>query len=201
MKNIRIRKFTKNEKSLKKHNFNQSYQKSQQIRKEKQFKKYLSQLPIPLQKKIYILCFRNFWREYVPLTAKIPSWYPSKIIIEKELFESRIQNIHFMHLSFNTLPHTKKWIIGCQCDFCLNYSNKKKIKKQSKKLFGNPDYFNDIMPASSQNSNNYLIFHKQNILYKNYDPLCGSVYERADTYSILKNAIPYHFSEPIPYQI
>ena len=30
-------------------------------------------------------------------------------------------NIHFMHLEFNTLPENKKYIMGCQCDFCKDY--------------------------------------------------------------------------------
>ena len=31
-------------------------------------------LPKELQKKIYILCMRIYWRHYIPLTAKVPSW-------------------------------------------------------------------------------------------------------------------------------
>ena len=168
MKNIHIHKSNK---SLKKNNFNQSYQKSQKIIIKKQFEKYLSQLPIAIQKKIYIMCFRNFWREYVPLTAQIPSWYHFKTMIEKEIFESRILNIHFMHLSFNTLPQNKTWIIGCQCDYCLNYKNKKMIRKEYKKQLRNHDYFINKMPYSSQNINNHYIYKDQDILYKNFNPL------------------------------
>ena len=92
-----------------------------------------------------------------------------------------------MHLSFNTLPYYKKWIIGCQCDFCLNYSNEKFKINQYETLLNDLDYFNDTIPYSSQNINNYLVCHNYNILYKNYDPLCGSVYEMNNTYNSIKN--------------
>ena len=39
----------------------------------------LNSLPKELQKKIYILCFSFMWRKYVPLSAKVPSWYSYKI--------------------------------------------------------------------------------------------------------------------------
>jgi hypothetical protein len=77
-------------------------------------------LPTNLKNKIYITWMREFWKDYVPLTAQIPSWYPSKIAIEKEIFDSRYRNIHFLHLSFNTLRENKRWIIGCQCSDCLS---------------------------------------------------------------------------------
>ena len=43
----------------------------------------IKKLPIVIQKKIYIMIFRNFWRSYIPLTAKVPSWYNNKIKVEK----------------------------------------------------------------------------------------------------------------------
>ena len=27
-------------------------------------------------------------------------------------------NVHFLHLEFNTLPENKQWIPGCQCEYC-----------------------------------------------------------------------------------
>jgi len=77
-------------------------------------------LPTSLKNKIYITWMREFWKEYVPLTAKIPSWYPRRIATEKEIFDSRHKNIHFLHLPFNTLRENKRWIIGCQCQDCLS---------------------------------------------------------------------------------
>ena len=86
--------------------------------------KQISKLPMELQKKIYIITWRLFWRNYVPITAKIPSWYYNKINVDQIIFGSRINNIHFLHLPFNILPENKKWIMGCQCDFCFNYNNR-----------------------------------------------------------------------------
>ena len=80
----------------------------------------IKSLPKDLQKRIYIFYWKYFWRNYTPLTAKIPSWYKRKNYIEKTLWEAKQKNIHFLHLPFNTLPENKKWIMGCQCDFCIN---------------------------------------------------------------------------------
>jgi len=77
-------------------------------------------LPTHLKNKIYITWMREFWKDYVPLTAQIPSWYPRRIATEKEIFDSRHKNIHFLHLPFNTLRENKRWIIGCQCQDCLS---------------------------------------------------------------------------------
>ena len=46
-----------------------------EVRLNKDIKKRISLLPKEIQKKIYIYCFRFFWRDYVPLIAKVPSWY------------------------------------------------------------------------------------------------------------------------------
>ena len=39
-----------------------------------------------------------------------------------------INNIHFLHLDFNTLPENKKYILGCQCKYCINYPRDEKDK-------------------------------------------------------------------------
>ena len=54
----------------------------------------ISKLPIDIQKRIYILCWRKFWRNYTPLIAKPPSWYYHKVKIENEIFQARLKNIH-----------------------------------------------------------------------------------------------------------
>ena len=84
------------------------------------FNEVIKTLPHSIRNKIYIICMKEFWKEYVPLTAKIPSWYPRKIATDKEIFDSRYKNIHFLHLPFNTLRENKRWIIGCQCQDCLS---------------------------------------------------------------------------------
>ena len=163
--------------------------KRKKLKKEKQqrrgFIKLLSKLPRDIQKKIYIICFRNFWREYVPLTAKIPSWYYRKIEIEREMFESRNNNIHFLHLSFNCIPEQKSYILGCQCEFCKGVLHMYKYRLAGVQFF-NHTYFKSRMPHSSFEFNDYYVM-KHGVLYKNYDALFNTVYEDPDTYAIRNN--------------
>ena len=103
---------------------NECYQNKWSIEIDEGFKRNVDMLPLDLKKKLYIMCIRIFWRNYVPLTAKIPSWYEKKIKVERVLYDAREKNIHFMHLSFNTLPENKRWIMGCQCDYCKDYGKR-----------------------------------------------------------------------------
>ncbi len=136
----------------------------------------INQLPEELQIKLCIYTWRLYWRNYFPLTAKVPSWYHSKTLIENTIFQSKLKNIHFLHLPFNTLPENKKWIMGCQCDYCSNYKNKKLKRIEYKKQYEDPSYFTSMMPYSSLNINDEYYLNKNVEIY-NYDPLCGSVYE------------------------
>ena len=77
------------------------------------FMKYnIKQLPPQLRNMIYIICMRNFWRQYIPLTSKVPTWYNLRLSQEEQLFHARQNNIHFLHIDSNTLPEYKKYIIG-----------------------------------------------------------------------------------------
>ena len=49
-------------------------------------KSRIEEMPVDIQKKLCIYVWRMFWRDYIPLTAKIPMWY---INYMKNLFESR----------------------------------------------------------------------------------------------------------------
>tara|TARA_B100000900_G_C20576918_1_gene715736 strand:- start:708 stop:1310 length:603 start_codon:yes stop_codon:yes gene_type:complete len=79
----------------------------------------ISILPRDLIGKLYIHTMRKFWRKYVPLTAKPPTWLPRKNRTDQLLWNARYQNVHFLHLPFNTLPQNKKFIKGCRCYDCL----------------------------------------------------------------------------------
>ena len=79
--------------------------------------------------------------------------------MDKIIFESKLKNIHFMHLPFNTLEENKKWIMGCQCDYCRKIKYKYKRKLYNKQL-NDPDYFYSRMPLSSvsyYNDENYYL--------------------------------------------
>lgn len=163
----------------------------------------ISQLPKEIQKKIYIYSFKLFWRNYIPLTAKIPSWQKRHNYIQKTLWKSRQQNIHFLHLPFNTLPENKQWIMGCQCEFCLNDNTISEIEKHCHYLvqYRNDNYFPDkFMPCETVSMwNEYYVYHFKSltdyikIFGKNYDPLCGS-YKENQFSKKLRNNIPFEFS-------
>ncbi len=100
----------------------------------------IQQLPSQLRNKIYIMSMRNYWRTYIPLTAKVPSWYEHAIAQKQLLFNAIQENIHFMHLPCNTLEENKKYILGCQCSYCKNYG----LNEES-------DDINDIYEYTTRN--------------------------------------------------
>ena len=86
----------------------------------------INQLPPRLKYRIYIKCMRKFWRNYVPLTAKPPTWYYHAVEQQNMLLMAIQLNIHFMHLPCNTLEKNKKYIIGCQCESCLESKDRRR---------------------------------------------------------------------------
>jgi len=152
--------------------------------KENDIKNNISLLPKEMQKKIYIICFRKFWRSYVPLTAKIPSWYYHKVEVEKIIYDSKINNIHFLHLPFNTLECNKKYILGCQCNFCKQIYNLVDMNNEYQKLLDDPYYFKKIIPSSGQGINDFYHIYGGETLVKNFDPYCGTIYEDEISYCL-----------------
>ena len=153
-------------------------------------------LPKEIQIKIYILCFRSFWRDYVPLTAKIPTWYNRKNEIEKIKFEATIKNIHFLHLPFNTLLENKEWIMGCQCNYCIKTTKRNRKRKyyEFRKQYLDPEYFKLIMPNTETYYNDEYIYDGHGARF-HYDPLCGSCFEEPDRYELRTNDTLLEFSE------
>jgi len=165
-------------------------------------------LPREIQIKIYILTWRLFWREYIPITAQVPSWQKYANYVQSQLWHARENNIHFLHLPFNTLPENKKWIMGCQCSFCIADEELPIIEKHCHSLvqYRNPWYFPDkFMPyATSSLWNENIVdttIFPDNHVYINpttgvkiFDPLCGSYKENKTTFK-LRNDIPIHFKE------
>lgn len=167
---------------------------------DEKLKKLISNLPRDIQKKIYICTWRNFWRSYVPLTAKIPMWYKYKIDNEKILHDARMNNIHFMHLPFNIITENKKWIMGCQCSYCVNYesNNELECNLEYAKQYENSNYFQSIMPStdsSNWNDTYYFITNNDNEYpMAGYDPLYGSEFENYEKWAIREN-ISMKFSD------
>ena len=130
-------------------------------------------LPTSLKNKIYITWMREFWKEYVPLTAKIPSWYPRRIATEKEIFDSRHKNIHFLHLPFNTLRENKRWIIGCQCQDCLSEIL---LSNEEKEFFYKIQYLYWTVYD--------LDIIENRTLTENFNPLYNTIYDTSVTKNI-----------------
>ena len=161
------------------------------VKIDEDFKKNVDMLPDDLKKRLYVWCMRIFWRNYVPLTAKVPSWYETRIKIERILYDAREKNIHFMHLPFNTLPENKRWIMGCQCNYCKDYGKKGRLGKmylnrEYKKLLLDPLYFHKTMPSSeSSDWNNLVDISMQGVKY--FDPFFDSEYENMIIQAVRKN--------------
>ena len=116
----------------------------------------LKQLPRQLHNKLYIYSMRLFWRNYIPLTAKVPSWYHLHVRQQKLLFDAKDNNIHFLHLPCNTLEENKKYIVGCKCNYCSNlYLDEgeatHRINENIKQL-EDDDYYDSIMPYTNISS-------------------------------------------------
>ena len=170
----------------------------------KSLEESIQSLPKELQKRIYIFYYKLFWRNYVPLTAKPPSWLKYANYIQNKLWEAQKDNIHFLHLPFNTLPENKKWIMGCQCDFCKNDTIIPETEKHIHYLiqYRNSYYFPEKFISKSETSvhNEYLVFKLINneyfLLRKVFDPLCGS-YKENYTSKRLREGGKFDFSYPV----
>ena len=168
-------------------------------------KRYLSPDMI---RRVYIWWFRLYWRSYIPLTAKVPVWQKRKNYVDRVLWDSRLKNIHLLHMPFNTLDQNKEWIMGCQCPFCKkggNISNKRK-RFLVKKAEEEEGYFQSVMPEENNyyefmNMNGYISVTNKPGLKGNYhyDPLYGSPYECVIKWSVRnpKRTLEFSYTKPI----
>lgn len=129
----------------------------------------INQLPNYLKYKIYIWAIKRFWKSYLPKWARPTSWQQHAFQQQRTLFLARCHNIHFLHLPCNTLPSTKQYIIGCQCQYCLHEVDP--VYKQTELNKNNKDqfYFYDTVPFSTESDWNerYELFGNfiDNIIY------------------------------------
>src|SRR6056300_1473057 len=85
---------------------------------EKKIVKLIKCLPKEIQKKIYISAMKFFFREDIknkPLHTIHNRYFGIINDMKKKVI---VDNIHFLHLDCNTLPENKKYILGCQCEYC-----------------------------------------------------------------------------------
>jgi hypothetical protein len=160
------------------------------------WKKLIPLLPGDLQAKICIYTWRLYWRKYVPLTATTPSWQVSANNVQSLLWSARQNNIHFLHLPFNTLPENKQWIMGCQCEFCKNDEKVTIMEKHMHSLiqYRNSNYFADkVMPYETTGTWNEKFILSGGTFIKVFDPLCGSYKENKFTKK-LREGYKFEFS-------
>ena len=120
---------------------------------DKELYNYIQMLPIQLRNHLYIRCMRDYWKQYIPITSKIPTWHRYAVKQQKLLFDARLRNIHFLHLPCNTLSRYKKYIIGCQCRYCLNVSEPTKLTELIKYELSS-EYFISSLPETTTKWNN-----------------------------------------------
>tara|TARA_B100001094_G_C18076941_1_gene743117 strand:+ start:295 stop:798 length:504 start_codon:yes stop_codon:yes gene_type:complete len=157
----------------------------------------ITSLPEEIQRRILIFAYKLFWRNFTPITAKIPSWYHHKCEIETMIYQSRLKNIHFLHLPFNTLERNKQWIMGCQCSFCVRKNKYRYIQKLYKKQAHDSFTFTRLMPHACVSWCNWEDYIDDelcpDIRQYYYDPLCGSYYEDKTKYALRTNQVKIDF--------
>jgi hypothetical protein len=121
--------------------------------------------------------------------------------MQRQLWEARLKNIHFLHLPMNIIPENKEWIMGCQCDFCISTPVPSQYGKAARVIdhIDNINYFSDTVPQESigyWNSHYYLVGNPidgTSHMTKIFDPLCGSIYEDRSV-AHLRNGTPIDFN-------
>ena len=175
-------------------------QRKKLFREKWRLRTQINQMPHDIQKKLCIWTWRLYWRDFVPITAKIPTWMVRSQYMQRQLWEARINNIHFLHLPMNTIPENKVWIMGCQCDYCISTPVPSQYGKAARVIdhIDNINYFSDTVPQESigyWNSHYYLVgspIDGTSHMTKIFDPLCGSIYEDQSV-AHLRNGTPIDF--------
>ncbi len=88
------------------------------IIKRKGLTKRIKILPKELQKKIFVFSMKSFYKRYLLNNATFTFHNAYVRHINKMKRKVIIDNVHILHLDCNTLPENKKYIMGCQCDYC-----------------------------------------------------------------------------------
>jgi len=156
----------------------------------------INQLPPQLRNKIYIMCMRNYWRNYIPLTAKVPPWYQLSLTRSKQLFYAQQNNVHLLHLSFNTLYKNRTYIVGCQCHFCKYDVSRKRKRIEQQKNIESIHYFNNVIPATDSKWNSpveYIYDFETGIISTGYT-IFSSYYDVKTNIKDKINGPPIEFS-------
>ena len=85
-------------------------------------------LPEGVQVFIFIYAMKKYWKNKLIQESIVPLYSKYNMHLLNYKRDMVINNIHFLHLDFNTLPENKKYILGCQCKYCINYPRDEKDK-------------------------------------------------------------------------
>jgi hypothetical protein len=133
--------------------------------------KNIEKLGDSIQTKIYFRAMRNYWKKTSLETIYRPFWYSYKEHMDKEFGKVYFENIHFLHLEFNTLPENKKWIMGCQCSYCKGYV---KDNNNSPLYITEKEFITENLKLREYHSLEINYWNKHTINYfKIYDHLYG----------------------------
>jgi len=181
-----------------------------EIISRKQITRDILELPQELRKHIYIFAMKRFWRDYVPVAAKVPSWYSYQQYLFKEKQKTILDNVHFLHLEFNTLPENKKWILGCQCDFCVEEDKLNDKEEHYEKFVKDQEYFKEHVSCYDDNVNpwnwrwTYVGYNGEtndfHTYIRNFDPECNRYIEPKDNIQVVRYDLrnqPLFFPEEI----
>ncbi len=155
--------------------------------KQKSISIKINKLPEEVQNKIYIMSMKYYWKHTFMNTKLKPMWCGYKKYLDNELKKCIIDNVHFMHLDFNTLEETKKWIPGCECKFCQNYKNshEKEVQSTLVKILDDQSYFlteciNCYDPIPNKWNMNIIYFGNplNYTTFTIFDPLADMFYDQ-----------------------
>ena len=171
-----------------------------EIIKRQPLTKKIKRLPKEIQVKIYIFAMRNHWKEMMRIKTLKPMWCDHKKYLDNELRKCIIDNVHFMHLNFNTLPEYKKWIPGCQCKFCKGLHKSK--NKEYEKIVHDPYYFVKTINCFDETNpwNELFLYYTSNQSYASiriFDYLKGYVNTVYDQVKLSPNDSPIYFSKEV----
>ena len=169
-----------------------------EIIKRQPLTKAIKQFPKEIQVRIYIFTMKNYWKEMMRIKSFKPMWCDHKKYIDNEMKKCIIDNVHFMHLDFNTLPGYKKWIPGCQCNFCKTIHKSK--GSEYAKIITDPEYFLEVIHCYDNEVNhwNQLTWGFQgNTSIRVFDYLKGYFSTVYDQINISPHVSPIYFSKEV----
>ena len=168
-----------------------------EIIKRSSFSKKLITLPKEIQIKIYRHALNMYWKKDIINRPLKPLWCDYKQYLDNEIKRCIIDNVHFLHLDFNKLPEYKKWIPGCQCEYC---SKIHKIKKDEYRILEKDnEYFYKIISCNDHMENKWnqwILRHDSwgEGSIRIFDYLRGGVHTIYDQLKLSPNEFPIHFS-------